>query len=192
MRFIVFSFGHAKKYKIKKTLLMMNKIKISGKKIILKIMEEEDASKFFKNIDNPKISQYSGPYSATSIEKAKEYIKKCSDEIKDKKSCCLGIYSKENKQLIGSIGLINFDKKRKQCETGFWIGVNYWGKGFMTEAVNLLTEYGFDKLGVSKIYAYSHNKNIASKKILQKCGFKKKTTEIQKPNEICYIKLSEN
>lgn len=149
------------------------KVELIGKKIILKTIQKTDAEDLYENIKDKEISKYSGPYSSTSIRNAIKYIKKCSDNIQKKESYCLGIYLKENNKLIGNIGLIDLDWKNKKCEIGFWIGKNFWNKGYMTEAVLLITEYGFKTLNLHKISAVFHEQNIGSEKVLIKSGFKK-------------------
>jgi len=76
--------------------------------------------------------------------------------------------------ICGAIGLIlQKDVYRKSAEMGYWVGEPYWGKGFATKAVELITEYGFDKLNLLRIYAGVFDFNIASMKVLEKNGFKK-------------------
>ncbi|MGB5500231.1 MAG: GNAT family protein [Maribacter sp.] len=76
--------------------------------------------------------------------------------------------------ICGAIGLIlQKDVYRKSAEMGYWIGEPYWGKGFATKAIELITEYGFDNLNLLRIYAGVFDFNIASMKVLEKNGFKK-------------------
>lgn len=175
----------------------MEKIKLIGDKVIITEMSEKDAKEFFSNIKDPEISEYSGPYFATSIQKAEEYIKKCIVNIQKKEAYCLGVYNKKTGQLMGSIGLIKLDEENKNCEIGFWIGKNYWNMGFMTESVNLIIEYGFKKLGLHRISAFLQERNEGSKKVLEKCGFEregllKDTTYKNEKyfNELIYSKLN--
>lgn len=54
---------------------------------------------------------------------------------------------------------------------GYWLDESYWGKGYMTEAVQGVLNYGFEELRLSLITAtcYPHNKR--SQKVLKKNGF---------------------
>lgn len=176
----------------------MKKISLIGNKIILEVMKKKDAKAFFENIKDPEISEYSGPYYATSFKKAKKYIKKCEKRIIMKENYCLGIYSKVNQEFLGSIGLINVDYKNKNAEIGSWIGKKFWGRGFMTEATKLIISYGFKELHLHRIYASVHEKNIGSKRVMEKCGFKEegKTKESVFSNgkyfdEINYSKIND-
>nr|WP_255452598.1 GNAT family N-acetyltransferase [Aquimarina sp. RZ0] len=76
--------------------------------------------------------------------------------------------------LCGVISLlVQKDIYHKSAEVGYWIGEPYWGHGIATKAVALITNYGFEKLNLIRIYAGVFEHNIASMKILEKNGYKK-------------------
>ncbi len=80
---------------------------------------------------------------------------------------------KDTKQLIGSVGIIP-DPKRENPQVrmlGYWLDESYWGKGYMTEAVQAVLNYGFNELQLSLITAncYPHNKR--SQQVLERNGF---------------------
>ena len=71
--------------------------------------------------------------------------------------------------LVGAIGLVT---KREDdiAEIGYWIGVPYWGRGYASEAAEAVIRYGFEDLGLNKIYAAHFARNPASGRVLQKLG----------------------
>jgi RimJ/RimL family protein N-acetyltransferase len=71
--------------------------------------------------------------------------------------------------LVGAIGL-RFELEHERAELGYWIGKPYWGRGYATEAARALVHYGFDRLGLHRIYARHFTRNPASGKVLQKIG----------------------
>ena len=76
-------------------------------------------------------------------------------------------------ELAGCIGLVKqTDVYRLSAELGYWIGEPYWGKGIATQAVELITSYGFDQLGLVRIYSGVFEFNTASQRVLEKSGFK--------------------
>ena len=148
-------------------------IELPGEKIILKEMSLKDAPIFHKLAQHPDLNKYSGPYTgAISVEKAEEYIKNCKIKIENKESYCLGIYLKGKENLIGSIGFINLDKSNLNGELGFWMGKEYWGQGYMTEAVKIMTNFCLFSLNFYRVYAYFHELNIGVKRVLEKGGYK--------------------
>ena len=80
--------------------------------------------------------------------------------------------SSESLQLIGTVGLAIVDCDHK-AEIGYWFGREYWGQGFCTEAVVAVIDYGFETLGLHRIFARHIARNIASARVLEKAGFSK-------------------
>jgi [ribosomal protein S5]-alanine N-acetyltransferase len=73
---------------------------------------------------------------------------------------------------VGGIGLLHKeDVYRINMEIGYWLGEDYWNRGIMTEAVMAMTETGFDRPLVSRIYGAVFGHNKASMRILEKCGY---------------------
>ena len=82
----------------------------------------------------------------------------------------LNIFLKNN--LIGGITI----DKRTSVNTpvlGYWIGEDYWGKGYAIEACNSLISYFFSNHSGNIIYASHMLNNEKSKKILLNLGFQK-------------------
>ena len=74
------------------------------------------------------------------------------------------------KQLIGRVGLtLDGDN---YYDLGYWIGKDYWGKGYATESSKKLLEYALDKLDLPKIKSGYFVGNSASGNVLKKLGFK--------------------
>lgn len=98
---------------------------------------------------------------------------------------------------VGNIGLVKgADIYIKSAEIGYFLGELFWNKGIMTQAVNLITDYGFENLDIERIYTGVFDYNLPSQRVLEKCGFTKEATfrkAIFKNgkiyNEIRYAKL---
>ncbi len=149
-------------------------IKIIGNKIFLKEMEESDAKKLHEYSKEPKLNEFSGPYNASeSIEKSIEYIKNSKKNILEKKSYILGLYEKNTNDFLGTIGFFDLDDENKNGEIGFWVAKNYWNKGYMTEAIKVMTDYIFKELKYHRIFAHFHELNKAVERILSKAGYEK-------------------
>lgn len=76
-------------------------------------------------------------------------------------------------ELAGCIGLVlQTDVYRFGAEMGYWIGEPYWGQGIATKAVEMVTDYGFNRLGLARIYTGVFDFNKASQRVMEKSGFK--------------------
>ena len=77
-----------------------------------------------------------------------------------------------NNEASGGIGLhLQNDIQCKNAELGYWLAEPFWGKGIVTDAIKQMVNYGFDNFDINRIYARPFGTNLASQKVLEKCGF---------------------
>jgi len=78
---------------------------------------------------------------------------------------------------IGGIGLEMLpDVASIGAEIGYWLGVRHWGQGYASEAVAAITAYAFDTLELLRVQAGVYAPNVASARVLEKCGFEREGT----------------
>jgi len=82
------------------------------------------------------------------------------------------IVHREEKYLVGAIGLSGISKEHETAEVGYWIGKPYWNQGYCTEAVKAVLKYSFDVLKLHRIHARHFKSNPASGRVMQKSGMK--------------------
>ena len=82
-----------------------------------------------------------------------------------------------DKQIVGSIGIVSkTDIYRRNFEIGYFISENFWGKGIATKAIKVATSYAFRDFDIVRIYAEPFSDNIASRRALEKAGFRLEAT----------------
>jgi len=59
------------------------------------------------------------------------------------------------------------------AEFGYWLGCDYWGRGIATEAAGLLANYAFSVRRLRRLEAHVFTPNVASARVLEKCGFER-------------------
>jgi ribosomal-protein-alanine N-acetyltransferase len=108
---------------------------------------------------------------------AEEWISTHKDGF-ERGSYTFAIESKEDECLIGCIA-IGVTKQHNRAELAYWIGQPYWGKGYATEASSRIVQFGFDELGLNKIWAAAFTRNPASSGVMKKLGMKYEGTFAQ-------------
>jgi ribosomal-protein-alanine N-acetyltransferase len=79
----------------------------------------------------------------------------------------------DRENLVGGITLSNIRRRAAQYVTlGYWMGQEYVGQGLMTEAVGAVIPFAFDTLGLHRIHAAFLPTNTASRRVLEKNGFR--------------------
>ena len=79
----------------------------------------------------------------------------------------------DNKKSIGIVGFKNLDWVNRNSELFIYIGdEEYWGKGYGTQALELIIKFAFNKLNLHMLYleVFSYNKNAT--KTYERLGFK--------------------
>lgn len=62
-------------------------------------------------------------------------------------------------------------EKTGVAELGFWLARPYWRQGIATESVRLFLPYAFGERCLRRVEAYLYAANLASARVLEKCGF---------------------
>jgi [ribosomal protein S5]-alanine N-acetyltransferase len=102
---------------------------------------------------------------------ARDFIAGTQEELSNGSGLRLGIVVRESDALCGGVGL-RIEPDHRRAELGYWIGVPNWGKGYATEAARALVQYGFETLGLHRIFASHFANNVASAKVLRKIGMR--------------------
>lgn len=138
-------------------------------RLLIRPFQEEDADAFFACCQNPNLGNNAGWAPHKTIEESREILQ----NVFIGQENIWAMILKDTQQLIGSIGIVP-DPKRENPQVrmlGYWLDEAHWGKGYMTEAVQAILNYGFNELQLSLITAncYPHNKR--SQQVLERNGF---------------------
>jgi RimJ/RimL family protein N-acetyltransferase len=87
----------------------------------------------------------------------------------------LAITDNNSGKLYGAIAISNH-KQFKNGEIAYWIGEEYWGNGYGTEAAKAMIEFAFKEKKYHRVYVRHFKSNPASGKIMKKCGMEYKGT----------------
>ena len=142
---------------------------IETERLLLRPFRESDAEAFFECCQNPNIGNNAGWKPHRSLEESQEILR----SVFISQPGIWAIILKEDGRLIGSVGIIP-DPKRENPQArmlGYWLDESHWGKGYMTEAVQSVLDYGFNTLQLNLITANCYPHNERSQKVLKRHGF---------------------
>ena len=144
---------------------------IKTEKFILRPYKKRDEVSLRRSINDRVIARNTLriPYPYTSKD-AKEWIRKNLKNYKKKKPTEIHFVIDINGDVIGGIGFTEIESH--QAEISYWLAPKYWGKGIMTLAIKKVTNFGFEKLKLKRIYACVFPFNKASMRVLGKNGYK--------------------
>ena len=79
------------------------------------------------------------------------------------------------------IGMVGIDWRKEDApELGYWLGVDYWGQGFGTEAARGAIDFFFEDFDAELLFSGARIANPASRNILEKCGFQWSGVELHR------------
>jgi len=142
--------------------LNLRKIKKSDCKTILFLRSDKTINKYIERPENRQTK---------NIADALYFIKELNKNLENNISISWGITLKNDPKIIGTICLWNFSKNNKTAEVGYDLDPKFHKKGIMSEALNTIIDFGFKKLKLNKIEAFTHKENEDSKNLLKKQGF---------------------
>lgn len=148
-------------------------------RLLIRPLSEEDKALFINLYTDAKVMRnISAPLSQEKAEKAFHNTLKIMNKAQPTIMTWVIVNLAENR----AIGIQGFtwpttnitqqgDRKLTQAEIGIMLDTKANGKLFPEEAMGSLMEYGFTQLKLERINAYYANKNIATKRFVNKLGF---------------------
>ena len=144
--------------------------KIVGERIYLSPISMDDAEVFTKWMNDFNVTAYTGRSSRLmTIECEKVWLNSALNSCEP----LFSIIKLENDELIGNISLMKIDNIRRTATLGIMIGEDEnRSKGYGTESIKLLLDYGFNYLNLNNIMLEVFNFNERAIKAYKKAGFK--------------------
>ena len=105
---------------------------------------------------------------------AEEWIGTHQSKFDKGEEIVFGIERREDGAFVGVIGVI--PEPHDMAEFGYWIGQEYWNRGYATEAAAAVIDFTFRVLDVNRIEALHFIRNPASGRVMEKCGMKHEGT----------------
>jgi len=144
---------------------------IETNRLLLRPFTEDDASLLYELNLDPEVIRYTHD-PMTDVEHAKQVL---NEVILPQYSLYdhgrWVVHLKSNLEFMGWCGL-KYLPETNEVDLGYRFMKKFWGKGYATEAASACIEYGFNKLKLPRIIGRALPGNLASIKVLEKCGMK--------------------
>lgn len=104
-------------------------------------------------------------------ETGQQFVKRVMKELREKDGVAFAIVLPGSSEVVGQIRLMNWSRVDGRAEVGYWLRRKYWGRGYGSEALQSICEFGFRSLRLHRIYASVVDGNKGSMKVLERAGF---------------------
>ncbi|UGQ47266.1 GNAT family N-acetyltransferase [Massilia endophytica] len=137
----------------------------------LRFITESDAEGLLRVFSDPAVMRYGSSAPWTTLEQAQQSIATTLAGYEAGNYLRLGIDI--DGVLAGAVTLRAFDMQNRRCEIGYLLRREFWGKGYMHEALPAMISYAFDTLDLNRIEADVDPRNEASARLLERMHFRK-------------------
>ncbi len=156
---------------------MNNGVCLETERLILRPWRESDAGSLYEYARDERVGPIAGWPVHTGVENSREIIREVlsADET-------YAVTLKPDDVAVGSIGLkvggaSNLELPDDEAEVGYWIGVPFWGRGYIPEATREVMRHAFEELGMETLWCGWFDGNEKSRRVGEKCGFRHVRTE---------------
>lgn len=151
---------------------------LETERLLLRKFTLDDVEAVFEFGSSEKVSRFTGEPPLQNLKQAEKIITEVL--FADYKKYGYGRLAtvwKHTNNVIGFAGL-KFLPEYNINDIGYRFLPEFWGKGIATEACNAITNYGLKKMNLREIIGITMPENVASSKVLEKCGYSFYKSEI--------------
>lgn len=150
----------------------ISNVVLKTERLVLRPWEKEDLDDFYEYAKVDGVGQMAGWLPHENREKSLMILNMF---IEEKKTFAI-VY---NGKVIGSLGIEEYDESelpefenKRGREIGYVLSKDYWGRGYMPEAVREVIRYCFEDLKLNFLVCGHFVDNNQSRRVQEKCGFK--------------------
>lgn len=146
---------------------------IKTERLLLRQVLPGDVAAVMKIRGNEAAMRYIPRPRAKTAEDAMAVIDMLTNGIKEGKSINWAICNIETPaEIYGIMGYVNFYPEAQKAEMGYMLHPDYWGRGYVLEALPWVEQYGFEVLQLKEIEAKIDPRNENSRKVLLRNGYR--------------------
>lgn len=144
---------------------------LETERLILRTFKEDDAEEVFKCWESdPRVAKYMFWTSHNDINKTIQWVKKEISNIEEDNWYRWCIEEKSTGNIVGTC-LIYYEEEVQNYEVAYDLGYDYWGKGYVTEAMKQVLCFAKNELKLKEVVGRHAKENIASENIMIKLIF---------------------
>ena len=135
----------------------------------LRRLTMRDAQDIYRYSRDPEVARHVLWDAHRSIGDSRAYLRYMLRRYRSHEPASWGIELIETGRIIGTIGFMWVQEDNAAAEVGYSLARDCWGRGFMTEALRAVIQYGFDHMALNRIEAQHETTNPASGAVMRKC-----------------------
>ena len=145
------------------------------KRLVLRQPTKKDVEWYYGYFSRPEIVWGGGEPGPRNMSAARKEFKEFLVDIYQQRRGFRWIITlKGDGRPIGTLGYYKWSPSASyQAEMGYDLEKEHWGKGIMTEAMNAVIDFGFERMGLNRIEVFIMPRNKRSLKLIRRLGFER-------------------
>jgi RimJ/RimL family protein N-acetyltransferase len=107
-----------------------------------------------------------------TLEESESFVRRAQCDFLAREELTLFLFLKGTNTMVGSSGLHRIDWDIPKFEIGYWCRKRFQGQGYITESTEAIAQFAFDTLGAKRVEIRCDSKNVRSRRIPDRLGFK--------------------
>ena len=146
---------------------------LESERLLLRKLELTDAPEIQSIRSDERVMKYMDSERQSTEEHSERFISMKLKMYQENTGIFWAIIEKSTNAFIGDFSFFKMDHKNSRTEIGYTSKSEFWGNGYMQEAMTSIFNFGFDKLNLHSLEANINSGNDKSRAILTKMGFQK-------------------
>ena len=107
-----------------------------------------------------------------TLEESEAFVRRSQCQFLAREDLALLLFLKDTNTIVGGSGLHRIDWDIPKFEIGYWCRKRFQGQGYITESTEAIAKFAFETLGAKRVEIRCDSKNIKSRRIPDRLGFK--------------------
>jgi RimJ/RimL family protein N-acetyltransferase len=147
---------------------------LRGERVVVRPYRLEDAPDLFEAVAESR--DHLRPWlpfadQHQSVEESRDFITRATAEWLLREDMNVALADATTGRFVGGSGLHPHDWDARVFEIGYWVRATAQGKGYVTEAVRLLTDFAFERLAANRVFIRCDARNARSAAVAERLGF---------------------
>jgi [ribosomal protein S5]-alanine N-acetyltransferase len=147
---------------------------LETQRLILREFRQTDWQAVYEYRSDPEVARYMD-FRPNTEQESKIFISVAlaNQKAQPRQSFNFALEKRTDNRLIGSCMLRITGIENKEGDIGYILNRRYWNQGYITEAAARVISFGFEQLGLHRIYSTCYPANIASYRVMEKIGMQR-------------------
>jgi len=146
---------------------------LTARRVKLRWLTDADAESLYAVFSHPTVMRYWSTAPMSGIGQAKALVAEIHECFRAQRLFQWGVARIEDDRVIGTCTLFAINQLQGRSELGYALGHEYWGHGYMNEALTALIGFAFESLKMRRLEADIDPRNVRSLKALEQLGFRR-------------------